>query len=180
MNARPDSQKGTLIGVAVIIAGGIVAGLLIGRGETAPAATPVVDAKTPSSPVTPAVAPVSTPATAKPVVTTSSEDALAGLANDSMSGPAASRLAAIEKLSKAPRDQALPLLKRALLNGEPGVDRPAALRGLRELALSQGDSDQRIRDALREAIYHGDDAAFAAEAQATLDTIAASETGSPH
>ena len=96
-----------------------------------------------------------------------------------MAGPAALRVAAIERLAKAPREQALPLLKRALLNGDPAVDRPAALAGLRELALAQGDGDERIRDAVRAVIYHGGDDAFAVDAQETLDAIAASEDAAP-
>jgi HEAT repeat protein len=93
-----------------------------------------------------------------------------------MAGPAASRLAAIEQLSHAPREQALPLLKRVLLNGDPATDRPAALLGLRELALTQGDGDQRVRDAVREVLYHGDDEKLATDAQETLDIIAESES----
>src|SRR5204862_6278473 len=108
---------------------------------------------------------------ARPAPSALSEAELAKLADASMIGPRDARLAAIERLSQAPRDQALPLLRRVLLNGEPGTDRPAALRRLRELALAQGDGDQRIRDAMREVIYHGDDEAFAADAQETLDII---------
>jgi HEAT repeat protein len=93
-----------------------------------------------------------------------------------MAGPATSRAAAIEQLSHVPREQALPLLKRVLLNGDPATDRPAALQGLRDLALTQGDADQRIRDTVREVIYHGDDEKLATDAQETLDVIAESET----
>lgn len=177
MMAQDNNQRGTLIAVAVIIAGGVVAGLLLGRGDTEPAAmrVPTVNGpktQEPQRATTPGAAPAPELLVPPPL----SEADLTGLANDSVSGPASSRLAAIDRLSKAPRDQALPLLKRALLNGEPGVDRPAALQALRELALAQGDDDQRIRDAVREVIYHGDDETLAADAQETLDVIAESET----
>jgi hypothetical protein len=175
MNTQANSQRGMLIAVAVIILGGAVAGVLLGQSDATPAAAPIADAQAPVT-VAPVVVPAAAvPAPAAPAVAALSETELAGLANDSMSGPAASRIAAIEKLAKAPREQALPLLKRALLNGEPGVDRPVALQGLRELALAQGDADQRIRDAVREVIYHGDDESLAADAQETLDVIAKSE-----
>jgi len=179
MTAHENSQRGTLIAVAVIIAGGVVAGLLLGRGDTEPTAMRVPAAKAsktqaPLRAATAAAALAPTPST--PAVSVLSESELAALGRDSMSGAASSRLAAIDRLSKAPRDQALPLLKRALLNGEPGVDRPAALRALRDLALAQGDGDQRIRDAVREVIYHGDDESLATDAQEALDVIAESET----
>jgi hypothetical protein len=176
MSARSNGQRGTLIAVAVIIAGGAATGLLLGQEVAVPEVThadPPTDGKrgVNAPPHVLATAPI--PTATLPIAMAGDE--LSALANDSMSGPAASRLAAIEKLSKAPRDQAVPLLKRALLNGDPGVDRPAALRGLRELALAQGDADQRIRDAVREVIYHGDDESLAVEAQDTLDVIAESE-----
>ena len=95
-----------------------------------------------------------------------------------MVGPRDARLSAIRRLSQAPREQALPLLRRVLLNGEPGTDRPAALQGLRALALAQGDDDQRIRDAVREVVYHGDDEAFAALAQETIDVISRADSPS--
>lgn len=177
MMAPKENQKGTLIAVTGIILAGGVAGFLLGRVDAESPVAPVAVA-TParesaaSEPAarTPAVIP------AAPVPATLSDADLAKLAEASMAGPRGTRLAAIQRLSQAPRDQALPLLKRALLNGEPGVDRPAALLGLQELALAQGDGDERIRDVVREVIYHGDDDAFAADAQAALDTIAASES----
>ena len=178
MKVHSYSQRGTLIGVAVIIGGGIVAGLLLGRsGDDAPAASviePPAGVTTATAPEVLAVA--DAPASAATIPATLSEADLAKLADATMTGPRESRLAAIEQLSKAPRYQALEPLKRVLLNGEPGVDRPAALAGLRQIALAQGDSDQRIQDAVREVIYHGDDEAFAADAQTTLDVIANAET----
>ena len=76
---------------------------------------------------------------------------------DTTSGDPAKRAAAIAALAEAPRAQALPVLGRLLTDGEPQVDRPLALRSLRDLALNQGDDDGAIRDAVRHAIYHGDD-----------------------
>ena len=177
MMARAGSQRATLIAVAAIIASGVVAGFVLGRGSDAPEATaitPVAASKSADAPPqVPSVA--ATTATPAASAVALSEAELARLAEESMAGPAASRVAAIERLSRAPRDQALPALKRVLLNGDPAIDRPAALRGLQEMALAQGDGDQRIRDAVREVIYHGDDENLATRAQDTLDVIAESE-----
>ncbi|MBC8024800.1 MAG: hypothetical protein H7Y89_02305, partial [Steroidobacteraceae bacterium] len=93
---------------------------------------------------------------------------------DATAGDAARRAAALRSLARAPRAQALPVLKRALMDGEPAVDRPLALQSLRELALEQGDGDGAIRDALRGAIYHGDDN-MPETLQETLDVIEESE-----
>jgi hypothetical protein len=90
---------------------------------------------------------------------------------DTASGDAATRAAAIEALSAAPRVEALPVLARILMDGEPQVDRVLALRSLRDLALNQGDADGAIRDAIRHAIYHGDDQTRAEDVQEALDTI---------
>ncbi|HTU67524.1 MAG TPA: hypothetical protein VMF52_16360 [Steroidobacteraceae bacterium] len=169
---RVHSQRGTLIAVAVIIAGGAVAGLLLGRAQTGAAGSDDSDVSVAAS------APVAVAdGTAAPgdvtgsAVVAMSDAVLARLAQDAMVGPRDSRLAAIRQLSQAPREQALPPLKQVLLNGEPGYDRPAALTGLRDLALAQGDGDQRIRDAVREVIYHGDDESLSAAAQETIDAI---------
>ncbi len=90
---------------------------------------------------------------------------------DTASGDAAKRAAAITALAEAPRAQALPVLGRILTDGEPQVDRPLALRSLRDLALNQGDADGAIRDAVRHAIYHGDDFTKVDDAQEVLDII---------
>ena len=90
---------------------------------------------------------------------------------ETASGDAATRAAAITALAEAPRAQALPVLGRILTDGEPQVDRPLALRSLRDLALNQGDDDGAIRDAVRHAIYHGDDFTKADDAQEVLDII---------
>ena len=90
---------------------------------------------------------------------------------DTSSGDAATRAAAIEALAEAPRAEALPVLGRILTDGEPRVDRALALRSLRDLALNQGDADGRIREAIRHAIYHGDDLTKVDDAQEALEII---------
>jgi hypothetical protein len=185
MTSLSRSEKVTLIAVAAIILAGGVVGIFLGRADAPAEAAPVADSparavampsSAPSSnPPTPASTAVSAPA--KPAVVMLADPELERLSLETMSGPPAVRVAAIERLATAPRDQALPLLRRVLLNGDPGVDRPAALASLRTLALAQGDGDERIRDAVREVIYHGDDQDFAASAQETLDAIGKSVPG---
>lgn len=94
---------------------------------------------------------------------------------DTDDADAARRAAAIDALAHAPREQALPVLRRLVTNGDPLTDRPRALNSLRELALDQGDGDGRIRQAIREVIYHGDDEAFASSAQDALDVVEEAE-----
>jgi hypothetical protein len=94
---------------------------------------------------------------------------------DTTSGDAAKRAAAIAALAEAPRAQALPVLGRLLTDGEPQVDRGLALRSLRDLALNQGDDDGAIRDAVRHAIYHGDDFTNVDDVQEVLDIIEESQ-----
>ncbi len=97
--------------------------------------------------------------------------------SDVNGGDAGKRAAAITALAQAPRAQALPVLHRVLINGEPTMDRPLALRSLRELALAQGDADGGVRGAIREVIYHGDgqDETLLADAQDALDVVEESE-----
>ena len=96
---------------------------------------------------------------------------------DTTSGDAAKRAAAIAALAEAPRAKALPVLGRLLTDGEPQVDRPLALRSLRDLALNQGDDDGAIRDAVRHVIYHGDDFTKVDDVQEVLDIIEESQQG---
>ena len=110
---------------------------------------------------------VSAPEAAAPV---SAEDVERWIL-ESNGGDAAKRAAAITALAQAPVAQALPVLRRVLMNGEPAVDRPLALQSLRDLALNHGDPESAIRNAIREAIYHGDDQTMAADAQEALDVI---------
>ena len=102
-------------------------------------------------------------------------DAVAKLIADTSSSDAGKRAAAITALADAPRAEALPVLGRLLTDGEPHVDRPLALRSLRDLALNQGDADGAIRDAVRHAIYHGDDQTRTDDVQEVLDIIEESQ-----
>ena len=97
------------------------------------------------------------------------------LITDATSGDAAKRATAIAALAEAPRAQAVPVLRRILTDGEPQTDRPLALRALRDLALNQGDADGTVREAVRNAIYHGDDLTNMGEVQEVLDIIEESE-----
>jgi hypothetical protein len=94
---------------------------------------------------------------------------------ETASGDPATRAAAILALASAPKIEALPVLRNVLENGEPSIDRPLALRSLRDLALHQGDEDGAIRSVVREAIYHGDDEAVVQSAQGALEIIEESE-----
>ena len=122
-----------------------------------PAAAPVVPA-TASAPTAELPAPVT-------------DDDVTRWSAEATGGDAAKRAAAITALAQAPVAQALPVLRRVLLNGEPAVDRPLALQSLRDLALNRGDPNSAIRNAIREAIYHGDDQTMGADAQEALDVI---------
>jgi HEAT repeat protein len=81
------------------------------------------------------------------------------------------RIAAIVALGQAPKAEAVPALQRVLESGEHERDRQTALRSLHTLAIQQGDDDQRIRDTLRSAIYHGDDEGVSQSAQAFLEDV---------
>ena len=179
MKVHGNGQRATLIIVGAIIMAGGIAGVLLGRRDVTADVGPGSATSSPAVAAAPGAAarlPTSareSPAAVSPAL---GDSELAQLGAATMSGPRESRLAAIQRLSHAPRAQAIPLLNHVMLNGEPGVDRPAALLALRELALAQGDGDERIRDAVREVIYHGDDENLAAEAQDTLDVIGEIET----
>ena len=90
---------------------------------------------------------------------------------------AKAREAAITALAKAPRAQAIPALTRVLKSGDPGTDKPLALRSLRTLAIDQGDADNRIREVLRDAVYHGDEESLVQGAQSTLDEVEQAVSG---
>jgi len=125
-------------------------------------------------PVPPTPAPVQTPSPVPSATIVAAAPTSADVARwiaDADGGDAGRRAAAIRALAGAPKADALPVLRRILVNGEPQVDRPLALRSLRDLALEQGDDDGAIRDAVRQAIYHGDDLAPAGEAQEVLEII---------
>jgi hypothetical protein len=112
---------------------------------------------------------------AAPTAVPAKVDDVAKWIADTTSGDAQKRAAAIAALSGGPRSEALPVLRNVLLSGEPEVDRPLALRALRDLALYQGDADGAVRAAVREAIYHGDNETVASAAQEVLDVVEESE-----
>jgi hypothetical protein len=90
---------------------------------------------------------------------------------------AAARAEAITALGNAPKAQALPVLRKVLEVGDPEVDRQLALSSLHALALDQGDTDGRIRKALRDAVYHGDDDSVGQGAQTILEDIERNPAG---
>jgi hypothetical protein len=164
--------------VIAIVAGVAIAGgwhFWVQRGEAVAAAPAAVAAPASASadvphigtPVTRAEIPV----TAPPAVT---EDQVSKWIADVDSTDAARRTVAIRALAHAPRAQALPVLRRLVLNADP-AERPLALKSLRDLALEQGDADNGIRQAIRQVIYHGDDEQLAAGAQDALDAVERSE-----
>ena len=150
---------------AIVSVGWYIAGQ---RGEsTEQTAVPVPTVKRPAVNQA-AMTPVANPEPQSPAMT---PVRVSQLIADSMGGDAAKRADAISGLADAPRAEALPVLRRILTDGEPQVDRPLALRSLRDLALNQGDDDGAIREAVRNSIYHGDDFTKTDDAQEVLDII---------
>jgi hypothetical protein len=167
INSRTAFTLALIVGSSAVFAGVYLANV---RGDpvAAPAASPApAAAEVPSATPASVAQPTPQPAAA-PAVTV---ELLAQWIADSASADAAKRATAIAALANAPRTDALPVLRRLLTDGEPQVDRPLALRSLRDLALSQGDADGAIRDAIRHAIYHGDDQIRTDDAQDVLDVI---------
>lgn len=140
-----------------------------------PIELPAVSAAATARPTLSSVAPAASAPVANPVARPATADHVAGWIADTASGDAAKRAAAITALAEAPRARALPVLGRIFAEGEPSVDRALALQSLRELALNQGDADGAIRDAVRQAVYHGDDLTDKDAVQETLDIIEESE-----
>jgi hypothetical protein len=166
----------SLIALAAVAAIAVVSGYVVSKRNdlvaaaaegppTAPQAAAPVEPMTSTSGVAHAAteAPAATP------------ENLAKWIADAMGGDAGKRATAIAALAYAPRAAAIPVLRRILTDGEPQVDRPLALRSLRDLALTQGDADGAIRDAVRNAIYHGDDQTPTDDVQEVLDIIEESE-----
>jgi hypothetical protein len=152
-----------LTGVAAVFAIAVAA-----WGFLRPSADSGVAAAPPVSQSAPEATPSATPAPAQPVAVTKST---AQWIADTSSGDAKTRAAAIEALAEAPRAEALPVLARLVINGEPQVDRVLALQSLRDLALNQGDADGAVRDAIRNVIYHGDDFSKKEDAQEALEIV---------
>jgi hypothetical protein len=165
----------SLIALAVIAAVAVVSGYVVRkRNEPVAAAAVTPPALQTSAPVEPIT---STSGAANPAneVPAATPENVAKWIADAMGGDAGKRASAIAALAHAPRADAIPVLRRILTDGEPQVDRPLALRSLRELALTQGDADGAIRDAVRNAIYHGDDQTPTDDVQEVLDIIEESE-----
>jgi hypothetical protein len=137
------------------------------RGESTEQTATVADVKPPAVKQA-AMTPIANPEPQAPAMTPAR---VSQLIADSMGGDAGKRADAIAGLADAPRAEALPVLRRILTDGEPQVDRPLALRSLRDLALDQGDDDGAIREAVRNSIYHGDDFTRTDDAQEVLDII---------
>jgi hypothetical protein len=158
--------------VAVVAAG---AALMTWYRAGSPVATPLAQADVPSpGPRDSSAAPVRVTDVA-PASSTPTAETVSQWITDTMSGDAAKRATAIAALADAPKAHAVPVLRRLLTDAEPQVDRPLALRSLRDLALNQGDADGTIREAVRNAIYHGDDQTKADDIQEVLDIIEESE-----
>jgi hypothetical protein len=154
------------LAITLVAAAAVLLGVIWHAGREpveSPAPAPVVNAV----PAPSAAAPL--PQTASAAVV--APESVATWIADASSGDAARRATAIQALANAPRAEALPVLGHILLTGEPAVDRKLALASLRELALAQGDADGKVRDAVRQAIYHGDDFTPQDEVQETLDVI---------
>lgn len=139
--------------------------------SSAPKSSPVATPISPPMQLAPPAVHVSDAMTNEAAEPASSPEAIAQLIAETNSANDATRAAAISKLANAPKEIALPTLQRLLESGEPMVDRPTALRSLRDLALFHGDDDGRVRGVVREAIYHGDDDAFVEQAQLALEMI---------
>lgn len=156
--------------VAAVLAGvALVAVWHFSQSRSVAKAEPVVPPLAAAQPAPSAA--VDTPASGEPPPTAAQVDQWIG---DTNSADAGRRAEAINALARAPRDQALPVLRRLVTQGD-ATDRPRALNSLRELALDQGDTDGAIRQAIREVIYHGDDEALATAAQDALDVVEESE-----
>ena len=163
------STRAWLLPVSMVLVFAIVWYFLRDPGESAPARPPAMQAASPP-PATPGGEPQSTLSATAPAAVP-----FETLATDTNSADAQRRAAAITALAAAPRAQAVPVLSNVLINGEPTMDRPLALRALRELALAKGDADGAVRSAFRELIYHGDNEALMPATQEALDAVEAAE-----
>lgn len=166
-------DKRTLV-ILLLVAAGVGGFVFLNRAPE-PAVAVAGTAAAPLKLDAPAQAAAAMPTDASPDPATVTADDVARWTRDASGGDADKRAAAIRALANAPVEQALPVLRHVLMNGEPGMDRPAALQSLRDLALNQGDPNSAIRNVIREAIYHGDDQTKTSEAQEALDVIEESE-----
>jgi hypothetical protein len=168
-----QSRISSIVLLAAVVAAG--AALVTWYRAGSPVATTLTQAEVPTpEPRDSSAVPVRVTEVAPASSTPTAATVLQWIA-DTMSGDAAKRATAIAALADAPKAQAVPVLRRLLTDAEPQVDRPLALRSLRDLALNQGDADGAIREAVRNAIYHGDDLTKADDVQEVLDIIEESE-----
>jgi hypothetical protein len=170
----------TLIAIVALVAAIVAVGAwqFAGDGETAvmtpgaaaPAGEPGDSATTVTAPATASLM-ANNPVEAPPA------GDVARLIVEANGADAKKRVDAIAALARAPRAQALPALHRIATNGEPQVDKPAAVNSLRELALGQGDRDGKVREAIREVLYHddGQNPDLLVVAQDALDVVEESE-----
>ena len=133
--------------------------------------TPIVTAQVSQPPDTPVESALPAPPAQASAPEVASAETVAQWAEDARGDDARKRAAAIAAMANVPKAQAVPVLQGVLTSGDREVDRPLALRTLRTLAERQGDEDGRIRDVLRQAIYHGDDDASTQAAQETLGQV---------
>jgi hypothetical protein len=169
-----NGRSSLLLGLFALV-GLIGAGLWYVAHTSDPANPPAVVASAPVA-LAAAESPRALPPQASAAATSAvTPEAVARWIAEATGGDAQKRAAAIVALADAPKSAAFPILHRILTQGDREVDRPLALRSLRDLALNQGDVDGTIRAAVREAIYHGDDEAVASQAQEALDMIEESE-----
>jgi len=163
-------HRGWMVVAALAIAAAAILGYTQTRSPVVPEPTAAAQAQeTPSVVRVPAELPaVETHADAGS--SQPSADSVARWVADATGDDANARAAAIIALATAPRSQAVPVLNRLLDSGEV-KDRYLALNSLRTLALEQGDADGAIRDALRHAIYHGEDESVVSSVQGALDDI---------
>jgi HEAT repeat protein len=150
--------------------------------------TPAGDAPHASRAVNPPIEDRATPASDETVTAVASAEpasaeTLAQWILNTRSTDEDKRAAAIVALGQAPKAEAVPALQRVLENGAHERDRQIALRSLHTLAIRQGDDDQRIRDAFRSVIHHGDDEGVSQSAQAFLEdfeeVLGAADVGQP-
>jgi len=129
-----------------------------------------------STPLTLAAANEEKPAVQEPDAASGAQPAqpdaatVAGWVAEAKSMDPVRRAEAITALSKAPKSQAVPALRRVLDAGDL-EDGQHALRSLNTLALEQGDADKSIQNVLRRAKYHVGDPSLVQEVQAALDSI---------
>lgn len=96
----------------------------------------------------------------------SSRDPVLQLAAQATGNDSKLRAEAIVALANEPPMQAISVLQEVLRSGAPS-ERRLALASLREMALSRGDPDVRIRNAIRYEMQDAD-AQFVSDAQTTL------------